>query len=73
MGCRFGQANEEHLLSSTAIATALIPKLGYAQVSKIVREAAANNQHLLNVLQDRGLLTRDEAVQLTRESTVIDH
>ena len=64
--------NEQHLLNSTAIATALIPKLGYAKVSKIVREAAAQNQCLLDVLQERGLLSRGEAIQLTRDSTVVD-
>jgi aspartate ammonia-lyase len=66
------QLNEQHLLNSTAIATALIPKLGYARVSKMVREAASESQLLLDVLQERGLLTRDEAIQLTRESTQID-
>jgi aspartate ammonia-lyase len=64
--------NEGHLLDSTAIATALIPKLGYANVSTMVREAAARNLCLLDVLQDRGLLSREEAIQLTRESTVVD-
>lgn len=66
------QANEQHLLNSTAIATALIPKLGYAKVSTMVREAAAQDLRLLDVLQERGLLNRDEAIQLTRDSTVVD-
>lgn len=65
-------ANERHLLDSTAIATALIPKLGYAKVSAMVREAAAQSLLLLDVLQERGLLSREEAIQLTRESTVVD-
>ena len=64
--------NEKHLLDSTAIATALIPRLGYSQVSTMVREAAAQNQCLLDVLQARGVLTRAEAVQLTRQSTEVD-
>jgi aspartate ammonia-lyase len=64
--------NERHLLESTAIATALIPKLGYAQVSTMVREAAAKDQRLLDVLEERGLLSREEAIRLTRESTVVD-
>ncbi len=65
-------ANERHLLNSTAIATALVPKLGYAKVSGMVRAAAAQNVLLLDVLQERGLLNREEAIQLTRESTVVD-
>ena len=65
-------ANERHLLDSTAIATALIPKLGYSKVSTMVREAAAENLRLLDVLEERGLLARDEAIRLTRESTLVD-
>lgn len=64
--------NEQHLLNSTAIATALIPRLGYANVSKMVREAAAQRRHLIDVLEERGLLSRAEAIQLTRDSTVVD-
>jgi len=64
--------NERHVLDSTAIATALIPKLGYAKVSAMVREAAAQNLLLLDVLQDRGWLTRAEAIALTRDATVLD-
>lgn len=64
--------NERHLIDSTAIATALIPKLGYAQVSKIVREAAAQGLRLVDVLEERSLLSREEAIQLTRQSTVVD-
>jgi len=64
--------NERHLLDSTAIATALIPELGYAQVSAMVVDAAAQNRLLLDVLQDRGLLAREDAIALTRDATVLD-
>jgi aspartate ammonia-lyase len=64
--------NEKHLLQSTAIATALIPKFGYAKVSAMVREAATQNRNLLDVLQTEGVLSLEEATQLTRDSTVID-
>lgn len=64
--------NERHLLDSTAVATALIPKLGYSKVSTMVREAAAQSLRLLDVLDERGLLAREEAIRLTRESTVVD-
>ncbi|MFJ3047337.1 aspartate ammonia-lyase [Herbaspirillum chlorophenolicum] len=66
------QVNERHLLDSTAIATALIPKLGYAQVSKIVRQAASEGRTLIDVFEERGILSRDEAIRLTRESTALD-
>ena len=64
--------NEKHLLQSTAIATALIPRFGYAKVSAMVREAAAQNRNLLDVLQTEDVLSLEEATQLTRDSTVID-
>jgi aspartate ammonia-lyase len=62
--------NERHLLESTAIATALIPRLGYAQVSTIVRECAAANQSLLEGLRERGILTTDEAKILVEQATL---
>lgn len=67
------ETNERHLLQSTAIATALIPTLGYAKVSALVRQAATQNQTLLDALQGQGLLAHEQAVALTRESTLIDH
>lgn len=64
--------NEKHLLESTAIATALIPRFGYAKVSAMVRDAAAKDLRLLEVLQANAVLTLEEAIQLTRDSTVVD-
>lgn len=65
-------SNERHLLQSTAIATALVPTLGYAKVSAMVRQATAQNMNLLDVLQEQNLLTYEQAVALTRDTTVID-
>ena len=65
-------ANEDRLMRSSAIATALIPRLGYAKVSALVRQATLQNRNLLDVLQEQNLLSRDQALALTRDSTVID-
>ncbi len=62
--------NERHLLQSTALATALIPQLGYAQVSTIVRECATAHQSLLEGLQERGILSKSEAMVLVAQSTL---
>jgi aspartate ammonia-lyase len=62
-------ANERHLLESTAIATALIPRLGYAKVSELVRESVASGRPFLALMQERGLLGADEARTLVLEST----
>ena len=64
--------NERHLLQSTAIATALIPRLGYAQVSTIVRECAAAHQSLLEGLLARGILNTEEATVLVAQATLTD-
>ena len=53
--------NEDHLMQSTAIATALVPRLGYARVSGIVRECAAAGKSLLQALAEQGLLEAREA------------
>ncbi|KAG0155360.1 hypothetical protein PDIDSM_935 [Penicillium digitatum] len=57
-------ANEEvsrkHLLASSALATALVPTLGYARVSTIVRAALTEKWPFLNVVIEKGLLTEDE-------------
>ncbi|GAA4255434.1 aspartate ammonia-lyase [Azospirillum formosense] len=52
--------SHQHLLSSSALATALVPTLGYAQVSEIVRTALAEQRAFLEVALEMGLLTDDE-------------
>ncbi len=63
------QANERHLMASTAIATALVPSLGYSAVSEIVREAHAEDRNFCDELGRRGLLDLEEARRQVREST----
>ena len=64
-------ANEIHLLNSTAIATSLIPKLGYMKVSKIVRESTQSNRTLLDTLAEKGILDPIAARKLVEESTLV--
>jgi aspartate ammonia-lyase len=67
-------ANEEvshqHLLSSSALATALVPALGYAQVSSIVRAALAEQRPFLEVAVEKGLLRKDEVIPILERSTI---
>ncbi len=57
-------ANEEramkNLLASSAIATALVPKLGYTVVSRLVREALAAGRPFLEVAVEKGHLREEE-------------
>ena len=67
------EANRERSLSnlmrSSALATALVPHLGYAQVSKLVHTASAEKRPFIDIAIERGLLNRDAVLQMLREST----
>jgi aspartate ammonia-lyase len=67
------EANRERSLSnlmrSSALATALVPHLGYAQVSKLVHTASAEKRPFIDIAIERGLLSRDAVLQMLREST----
>ncbi|WP_321852398.1 aspartate ammonia-lyase [Burkholderia diffusa] len=54
--------NEQHLMDSMAIATALVPKLGYARVSKLARQSVAEGRPLAAILAESGLLSRDDTL-----------
>ncbi|KPH01847.1 aspartate ammonia-lyase [Pseudomonas sp. RIT-PI-q] len=54
--------NEQHLTESMAVATALVPTLGYAQVSKLARQSVAQGRSLLTILEESGILSRAEAM-----------
>jgi len=54
------EANERHLLDSSAIATALVPKLGYSAVSSMVRKAHADGITLISLLENNGVMSAEE-------------
>lgn len=54
--------NEQHLMDSMAVATALVPRLGYAQVSKLARQSVAEGRPLLKILDESGVFTQDETL-----------
>ncbi|MCG5481095.1 MAG: aspartate ammonia-lyase [Ensifer alkalisoli] len=60
-----------NLMQSSALATALVPKLGYAEASKLVQASAAERRPFMQVAIERGLLTHDEVLEVVRESA--DH
>ncbi|MEX3842852.1 aspartate ammonia-lyase [Paraburkholderia sp. BR10882] len=59
-----GACNERHLMDSMAVATALVPKLGYARVSKLARQSVAQGRPLVQILDESGLLSRDDTLSL---------
>ncbi|MFM0736351.1 aspartate ammonia-lyase [Paraburkholderia xenovorans] len=56
------EKNEQHLMNSMAVATALVPRLGYARVSKLARQSVAEGRPLLTILEESGLLTKADAL-----------
>ncbi len=67
------QANEEkaleNLLGSSALATIFVPRLGYDQVSKIVKEADANGRLFIDVIAEQGLMTREDVIDALKTAT----
>ncbi|MDR6420555.1 aspartate ammonia-lyase [Paraburkholderia phenoliruptrix] len=63
------ERNERHLLDSMAVATALVPKIGYAQVSKLSRQSVAEGRPLVSILEESGLLSRQEAVAAIHQAS----
>lgn len=60
------QANEArnlaHLTGSMAVATALVPQLGYAKVSKLARQSVSEGRSLLAIMAESGVMSEAEAM-----------
>lgn len=63
------ERNEQHLLDSMAAATALVPRIGYAQVSKLARQSVAEGRPLVSILEESGLLSRQETIAAIRKAS----
>ncbi len=62
----------ENLQKSFALATTLVPKLGYAAVSSMVKESVKSETPFLEIAQQRGLIEADEIVSLIRSAVTVD-
>ena len=54
--------NLAHLTDSMAVATALVPRLGYAKVSKLARQSVNEGRSLLAIMAETGVMTEAEAM-----------
>ncbi|KZK78877.1 Aspartate ammonia-lyase [Pseudovibrio sp. Ad13] len=52
----------QNLLNSSALATVFVPILGYAEVSKIVKEADVNGKRFVDVIVEMGLMSREQII-----------
>ncbi|MCP4470863.1 MAG: aspartate ammonia-lyase [Gammaproteobacteria bacterium] len=70
------EANEarsmDNLTQSFALATTLVPKLGYSAVSAIVKESVKTKRAFLEVAVERDLIARDEILDIIKSSVRID-
>ena len=61
--------NEKHLMESMAVATALVPKIGYARVSKLARQSVSEGRSLVTILDETGLLSPDDTIAAIRKAS----
>lgn len=61
-------ANQTNLMNSMAVATALVPQLGYHKISGLVRRSVAEKRPLMDILEESKVLSRAEAVALIEAS-----
>ncbi len=61
--------NEKHLMESMAVATALVPRIGYARVSKLARQSVAEGRSMVAILDESGLLSPDETIAAIRKAS----
>ncbi|GAB1743014.1 hypothetical protein NU219Hw_g8711t1 [Hortaea werneckii] len=62
----------EHLLASSAIATALVPTLGYARVSSIVRTSFVQQRPFVEVATKEGYLDEHQLPSILERSVKLD-
>ena len=63
------EVNERHVLDSMAVATALVPRLGYARVSELAHRSVHERRPLIDILSESGLMSREEAREQIEQST----
>ncbi|MCP4430228.1 MAG: aspartate ammonia-lyase [Gammaproteobacteria bacterium] len=62
----------ENLTRSFALATTLVPKLGYSAVSTMVKESVRTNRAFLEVAVERELIAHDEILDIIRSSVRVE-
>jgi len=62
----------ENLQNSYALATTLVPKLGYTEVSKLVKDSVRSQRPFLEIAQERNLISETEILELIKASVEIN-
>ncbi len=61
--------NLEHLTESMAVATALVPRLGYAKVSKLARQSVNEGRSLVAIMAESGVMSEAEAMSAIEKAS----
>ncbi|MEO8543942.1 MAG: aspartate ammonia-lyase [Burkholderiaceae bacterium] len=61
-------ANEDNLMESMGMATALVPTLGYYKTSALVRQSVTEGRPLIDILEESNILSRTAARALIESS-----
>ncbi len=61
----------ENLQKSYALATTLVPKPGYAEVSKLVKDSVRSERPFLEIAQERNMISENEILELIQASVEI--
>jgi aspartate ammonia-lyase len=56
-------------MESMAVATALVPKIGYARVSKLARQSVVEGRSLVSILDESGLLSKEDTFAAIRKAS----
>jgi len=62
----------ENLQNSYALATTLVPKLGYSEVSKLVKHSVRSERPFLDIARERNLISEGEILELIKASVEIN-
>ncbi len=59
---------EANLMNSFALATVLVPNLGYTAVSKLVKESLVAKRTFLDLAEERGLISKADAMDAVKKA-----
>lgn len=61
----------EHLINSYALATTLVPRLGYAKVSEIVKQSTKSKRTFIEITEELGLIDKTQLEELIEQTVTL--
>ena len=66
------QRSMDNLMNSFALATTLVPRLGYGAVSRLVKQSATAGRPFLELAEEQQLIAHAEVLEIIKTSTTVD-